>query len=454
MPEAATAGRATRAPARKLFGTDGVRGVAGEFLTAELALALGRAATATAAAEAPQVLIVRDTRESGEMLEAALAAGVAAAGGQALLGGVLPTPGASLLLRRYGFDLAAVVSASHNPYRDNGIKFFGPDGTKLSDEHEERLEQLVDDEHAGAAIHPGRVRELHGAGADYMRALETRFQGLDLSGMRVLLDCAHGATYQVAPEIFRRLKADVRTIAAEPDGRNINENCGSTHVETLAERVGEGGFDVGFAFDGDGDRVLAIDRNGTVVDGDELIALAALHLRERGSLQGGGVAVTVMTNYGFHQAMAEHEVGVAITPVGDRHVLAELLRRGWSLGGEQSGHIIDTNFVPAGDGTAAALLTLEALAGRDLAARGATMRKLPQKLVNVRVADRGAIEGATAVWEAAERESRALEGRGRVLIRPSGTEPLVRVMVEAPDAAECEAITQRLVDTVRSEIGG
>jgi phosphoglucosamine mutase len=440
----------------KLFGTDGVRGVAGEFLTADLALALGRAAAATSESPSPQVLIVRDTRESGEMLEAALAAGVAAAGGQALLGGVLPTPGASLLLRRFGFDLAAVVSASHNPYRDNGIKFFGPDGTKLSDELEARVEELVDthDDHAGAAEHPGHVKELHGAEGDYLRELESRFADLDLSGTRVLLDCAHGATFRVAPEIFRRLKADVDAFATEPDGRNINDGVGSTHVEALAAKVTEGGYDLGFAFDGDGDRVLAVDSAGAVVDGDELIALSALHLRDRQALPGDGVAVTVMTNYGFHQAMREHGIDVATTPVGDRHVLKELLQRGWALGGEQSGHIIDTSFVPAGDGTAAALLALEALGGKGarLAERGA-MEKLPQKLVNVRVADRDAVKNAAAVWDAVERESQALEGRGRVLIRPSGTEPLVRVMVEAPGEDEVGDVCDRLVAIVEQELG-
>jgi phosphoglucosamine mutase len=439
----------------KLFGTDGVRGVAGEFLTADLALALGRAAAATSPAQAPQVLIVRDTRESGEMLETALAAGIAAAGGQALLGGVLPTPGAPLLLRRFGFDLAAVVSASHNPYQDNGIKFFGPEGTKLSDDQEAGIEELVAtrDDHAGAAEHPGHVKELHGAEADYLRELESRFKDLDLSGTRVLLDCANGATHRVAPEIFRRLKAGVDSFATEPDGRNINDGVGSTHVEALAQRVTDGGYDVGFAFDGDGDRVLAVDKNGATVDGDELIALAAVHLRERNALPGGGVAVTVMTNYGFHQAMREAGIEVATTKVGDRYVLQELLQRGWALGGEQSGHIIDTGFVPSGDGIAAALLALEALKGDGaaLAERGA-MQKLPQKLVNVRVADREAINGATAVWDAVDAESKALEGRGRVLIRPSGTEPLVRVMVEAPDATECDEICSRLVAKVEEEL--
>ncbi|MEA2350406.1 MAG: phosphoglucosamine mutase, partial [Thermoleophilaceae bacterium] len=279
------------APAR-LFGTDGVRGVAGEFLTAELALSLGRAATAIAPADAPQVLIVRDTRESGEMLEAALAAGIAAAGGHALLGGVLPTPGAALLVRRFGFDLAAVVSASHNPYRDNGIKFFGPDGTKLGDEQEAEMERLVAAAGDDAEAADGRVRELHGAGGDYLRELHSRFAGLDLSKRSVLLDCAHGATYRVAPEIFRRLGARVEATAVEPDGRNINDGVGSTHVDALAERMRAGDFDAGFAFDGDGDRLLAVDRAGAVVDGDELIALAALHLRAAGRLPGDGVAVT------------------------------------------------------------------------------------------------------------------------------------------------------------------
>src|SRR3954468_12645061 len=436
--------------AEKLFGTDGVRGVAGDFLTADLALALGRAAASTSPAEAPQVLIVRDTRESGEMLEAAIAAGVAAAGGHALLGGVLPTPGASLLVRRYQFDVAAVVSASHNPFRDNGIKFFGPSGTKLSDEQEAEIEARVASPPAGERF--GHVRELHGAVGDYLRELEVRFESLDLSGRRVLLDCPNGGTYRAAPEIFRRLGAHVEAIATEPDGRNINEGVGSTHVEALAARVTEGRFDIGFAFDGDGDRVLAVDRRGGVVDGDELIALAALHLRESGRLPGDGVAVTVMTNFGFHQAMRNAGIDVATTSVGDRYVLAELLERGWALGGEQSGHIIDTGFVPSGDGVASALLTLEALGEGDLADRGA-MRKLPQLLVNVRVRDPEALGDAAAVWEAVEGESRALDGRGRVLVRPSGTEPVVRVMVEAPEEGECRMIVERLVKIVESELG-
>jgi len=405
----------------------------------------------TLGAAAPRVLVIRDTRESGEMLEAALAAGVASAGGEALLGGILPTPAAPLLLRRYGFDLAAVLSASHNPFEDNGIKFFGADGNKLSDASELAIEQGLEGGPAGRAG-TGRIRALHGTLDDYLRALAERFSTLDLSGLDVLLDCANGATFRAAPEIFRRLGASVTTLADAPDGRNINLDSGSTHVERLAGAVLAGGHHVGFSFDGDGDRVLAVDRIGAVVDGDELIALAALHLREARRLPGNGVAVTVMTNYGFHAAMREAGIEVATTAVGDRYVLEELLRRGWALGGEQSGHVIELGFAPSGDGIASALLTLEALRGSDLADRAA-MEKLPQRLVNVRVRDRRAAQQAPPVREAIEREQRGLEGRGRVLVRPSGTEALVRVMVEAPTAEEADAVCGRLVDVVRAEAG-
>jgi phosphoglucosamine mutase len=438
--------------ARRLFGTDGVRGVAGELLTAELALALGRAAVEQIGAEHPRVLLIRDTRESGEMLEAALAAGVASAGGDVLLGGVLPTPGAPLLIATRGFDLAAVISASHNPYRDNGIKFFGADGYKLSDATEEAIEDRLD----APPLPPtriGRIDRIRGTDSEYLAAIADRFDTLDLSGTKVLLDCANGATFNVAPAIFRRLRAQVTVLNDEPDGRNINEGSGSTHVEALAAPMREGGHDIGFAFDGDGDRVLAVDRNGVVVDGDELIALAALHLRAAGRLPGNGVAVTVMTNYGFHTAMRDAGIEVATTGVGDRYVLEELRRRGWALGGEQSGHIIDLGFNRSGDGIAAALLTLEALAGGDLAERHA-MQRLPQRLVNVPVADRDAAMASDELDEAVARESAALEGRGRVLVRPSGTEQLVRVMVEAPTEDEADDTCARLVDVVRQASGG
>jgi phosphoglucosamine mutase len=438
---------------RHLFGTDGVRGRAGEFLTAELALALARAAVARGESERPQVLIVRDTRESGEMLESAIAAGVTAAGGDALLGGILPTPAAPLLVLRHRLDLAAVISASHNPYEDNGIKLFAADGFKLDDDTEHAIEAELE-RPPPVPDRIGHVRRLHGALEDYLRELHTRFAELDLTGRRILLDCANGATYRAAPEIMRRLGAEVTVLADEPDGRNINDGCGSTHLDSVIEEIRAEGQDAAFAFDGDGDRVLAVDRNGTVVDGDELVALAALHLRAADRLPGNGVAVTVMTNYGFHTAMSEAGVEVATTAVGDRYVLDELRRRGWALGGEQSGHIIDLGFAPSGDGIASALLTLEALGGRDLADRDA-MAKLPQRLVNIRAPDRAslraAIENAT-VCEAIEREQQALAGRGRVLVRASGTEPLVRVMVEAPSDEETDAVCDRLAELVRRTI--
>jgi phosphoglucosamine mutase len=432
---------------KKLFGTDGVRGEAGTFLTAELATALGRAAATAVEPERPQVLIVRDTRESGPMLESALAAGIAAAGGDALLAGVLPTPAAAIGVRRLGLDLAAVVSASHNPYADNGIKFFDARGTKLDDELEARVEALVGE--AGTPVRAGRVRELNGGLEDYLRELEAAFP-LDLGGRRVVLDCANGATHRAGPAIFERLGAEVVAIGTEPDGRNINAGCGSTHIEALRGKVVEAGAEIGFAFDGDGDRVLAVDAAGRLHDGDELIALSALGRAARGELS-GGVVVTVMTNYGFHRAMEEEGIEVAVTPVGDRHVIDEMRRRGWSLGGEQSGHIIASDFVATGDGIAAALMTMRELGARRLE-EAVPMRKLPQKLVNVEVAEREAVNEATAVWEAVEHENEALEGSGRVLLRPSGTEPLVRVMVEAPSAQQADEVCERLAALVRAEL--
>jgi phosphoglucosamine mutase len=439
--------------ARQLFGTDGVRGRAGYFLTADLALALGRTAVARSEAERPQVLIIRDTRESGEMLESAIAAGVAAAGGDAWLAGVLPTPAAPLLVRRHGLDLAAVISASHNPYEDNGIKLFAADGFKLHDDTEHEIEAELETAPPPPA-HIGRVRPFDGALEDYLHQIQERFSGLDLSGLRVLLDCANGATFQAAPEIFRRLGANVDVLADQPDGLNINQGCGSTHLDGVVERVSGGGYDVAFAFDGDGDRVLAVDENGAVVDGDELIALAALHLRDQGRLPGGGVAVTVMTNYGFHRAMEAAQIDVATTAVGDRYVLDELRRRGWALGGEQSGHIIDLGFGPSGDGIASALLTLEALGARKLADRSA-MEKLPQRLVNIRAADRAGLAAAMSnpgVEDAVAREYAGLSGRGRVLVRVSGTEPLIRVMVEAPSQEETDEVCARLQQVVETAL--
>ncbi|HKH42910.1 MAG TPA: phosphoglucosamine mutase [Solirubrobacterales bacterium] len=431
---------------RKLFGTDGVRGPVGDLLTPDLAVRLGRAAALRAEAERPQILIVRDTRESGPMLEEALAAGVAAGGGDAMLGGVLPTPAASVLARRLRFDLAGVVSASHNPYADNGIKFFDSRGIKLDDETEAAIEAALD-EPTGERV--GGVRQLEGAFDDYIRELRASFQ-LDLSGMRIALDCANGATHRAAPAIFGALGADLELTGTEPDGRNINEGCGSTHPEALIDLVRSSGAQIGFAYDGDGDRMLAVDGAGKLHDGDDLIALIAKDLQRRGELE-GGVAVTVMTNYGFLSTMEETGIEVEQTKVGDRYVIEALRERDWSLGGEQSGHIVWTDFTPTGDGIAASLLVLRALAGRPLEDTE-PFKRLPQLLENVRVADRGAIDDAAALWSAVEEENEKLAGRGRVLVRASGTEPLLRVMVEAPDAEECEAVTRRLVDLAKREL--
>lgn len=440
-------------PTRTLFGTDGIRGRVGKDLTAELALAIGRAGTESLrksrGVARPRALIIRDPRESGPMLEAALAAGIAEAGGEVYLGGVLPTPAAALISGRHGFDLAAVVSASHNPFHDNGIKLFGGDGGKLDDATEAGIEALIH-EPPPASGEPGRIRELRGAEEDYLRALQSHFR-LDLSGLRVILDCANGATSKVAGEIFRRLGAEVELLANEPDGRNINDRCGSTDPALLSAKVASDPARVGFAFDGDGDRVLAVDAEGEPFDGDEMIALIAADRARRGNL-GGGVAVTVMSNYGFHQAMAEAGVEVEVTAVGDRYVLEALREKNWRLGGEQSGHIISTDFAPTGDGIAAALMVLEALDGRDLASARA-MTKLPQVLVNVEVADRDAVAGAEAVWSEVERLNGELEGKGRVLLRPSGTEPLVRVMAEAPSRGQAEEICDSLAALVRESLG-
>lgn len=429
---------------RQLFGTDGVRGVAGEVLTASLALSLGRAAVSELGAQ--RLLILRDTRSSGPMLEAALAAGAASVGAAVCTGGVLPTPAAPLLARRLGFDLAAVISASHNPFHDNGIKFFGADGDKLSDDEEARIEARLRADTGTGTVH-GETSRLVGAAEDYLRELAVRFGGLDLRGVRVALDCANGATYHVAPEIFRRLGAEVTATHVTPNGENINAGCGSTHLQSLIALMKEGAHDIGFAFDGDGDRMLAVDRTGAVVDGDELIALAARHLAATGTLD-GGVAVTVMTNFGFHRSMQQLGIEVEITGVGDRYVLEALRERSWRLGGEQSGHIIDRAFCPSGDGVASALLTLEALAGNDLSARDG-MTKMPQVLVNVPVPDRDAALQDADVLAARDEVASALGNDGRILLRASGTEQLVRVMVEAPTHEQAVALCEQVADRVR-----
>jgi len=429
---------------RNLFGTDGVRGPAGEVLTAELALSLGRAAGTLAAGRHPRALIVRDTRESGPMLEGALALGLAQAGVDVELGGVAPTPAAAIAVRRAGFALAAVISASHNPWQDNGIKFFGPDGHKLTDERESEIEALLN---AGPVPREqGEISQSAATVFGYVEALIERYGKLDLSGKRILLDCANGAAYAIAPEIFRALGAEVTVLGDRPDGRNINAGVGSTHPDALLGALD--GHDAAFAFDGDADRLLACDRNGRLLDGDDLLVLAAGHLKAAGRLPGPGVAVTQMSNFGVRGALAAAGIELTETAVGDRYLLTALRERDWALGAEPSGHLIDRNFAPSGDGISAALLALEALGGRDLA-EVEPFEKLPQVLRNVSVAGAARVAASHPDVRVAVRDAEAaLAGRGRVLVRPSGTEPLVRVMAEAPSADEAAEVCGALAATV------
>jgi phosphoglucosamine mutase len=428
------------------FGTDGVRGRVGDELTPELVLALGRAAARVLGGD--RFLVGRDPRRSGPLLEGALTAGLAAEGATVERLGVLPTPAVAALAAAEGVP-GAVISASHNAWVDNGVKLFGAGGRKLDDAAEARLEAELDRPAAprsGEAI--GAVVDRADAAAGYVDRLVGTLDGRRLDGLSVVLDCANGAASAVGPTALRRLGADVDVIAADPDGRNINDGCGSTAPGALAERVLAVGADAGLAVDGDADRVVAVDAQGRVVDGDHLMAVCALDLAERGLLAERTVVVTVMTNLGFRLAMAEHDVRVVETPVGDRYVLEALESGRWSLGGEQSGHVIFRDLATTGDGLLTGIQVLDAVrrSGRSLGDLAAVMRSLPQVLRNVPVARRGLDVGAVLAGEVAAEEARL--GQGRVLLRPSGTEPVVRVMVEAGTAEEAEAAAARLADAV------
>lgn len=441
---------------RKYFGTDGIRGIANEFLTAELALAVGRAVVAVLPVEAPRIIIGRDTRLSGPMLESSLVAGISSAGGQAELAGVLPTPAIASLIISQNADAGAMISASHNPYKDNGIKFFGDTGFKLTDEQEARIEQHIYHEStsSSSSSEPGPVCLFNQPLDLYLESLLPRFD-LDLSGLRILLDCANGATYESSPRALRQLGADIDVIGDVPDGYNINQDCGSTHIHALQEQVRADGFDVGFAYDGDGDRVIAVDAAGEVVDGDFIMAIIADYLKQQGRLPGDTVITTVMTNLGFHLAMRELGIMVKTTDVGDRYVLEEMLRGGYGLGGEQSGHIINLDTGTTGDGLASSLLLLEIMttSGAPLAELAKVMQRLPQKLVNIEVADKGSLEDATDIWEAVSKQEELLGDDGRVLVRPSGTEPLVRVMVEATTIESCHEACDHIAMVVEASLG-
>ena len=419
--------------ARRYFGTDGVRGVMGEDLTVELVERLGKAATLWV--DGGRVFVGRDTRGSGPELEEAFARGVVEAGGTAVLAGVLPTPAVALL----ALDLGVVVTASHNPPEYNGLKFFTAGGDKLTDAQEEEIEALVDADGRGG----GEIDRVGVATESYAEHVMERF-GSDLTGLRIAVDCANGAYSGVAPDAFARLGAEVTAVANTPDGTNINVGCSATDLALLRRTVVAGGLDLGVAFDGDGDRMLAVDAGGGVVDGDAILAVLALDLAV------DVVAVTVMTNLGFHRLMANRGIRVVTTDVGDRYVLEALRREKALLGGEQSGHLIYLDGHVTGDGLAAALLLCRALRGRSLADAAAVMHRYPQVKRNLRVRDRTI---PSRVAEEVERLNADLDGGGRVLVRPSGTEPVIRVLAEAESAGKAEELCGTIAALVSRELG-
>jgi phosphoglucosamine mutase len=419
---------------RRYFGTDGVRGIVGEDLTPELVEQLGRAVTLWS--DGGRVFVGRDTRGSGEELEEAFGRGIVSAGGNAVLAGVLPTPAVALL----ALDLGAVISASHNPPEYNGVKLFDGQGRKLTDAAEEEIEALFDVPFAG---NPGQVDHVGVAEESYLDHIVERF-GTDLGGLKIVVDCANGAYSGIAPTAFERLGAEVTAIGCDPDGTNINVGCGATDLSTLQQTVTSSRADLGVAFDGDGDRMLAVDARGEVVDGDQILAILMLHLGV------DLVAVTVMANLGLHRLAEEHGIRVVTTDVGDRYVLEALRRENGVLGGEQSGHIIYLRDHVTGDGLAAALLLCGALGGRTLEEAADVMPRFPQAKENIRVAGKALSE---AVSEEVERLNKRFDGRGRVLVRPSGTEPVIRVLAEAETVPEAEEACATISALVRRELG-
>ncbi len=436
------------------FGTDGVRGVANVELTSELVTALGRAAARVLGSDEPFV-IGRDTRRSGPMLEAALVAGLCAEGADVMLAGVLPTPGVAHAARERGAP-AAVISASHNPFADNGIKLFAPGGRKIPEPLEREVEQEL---RALAVSQPEPGPEGFGVGVssehrtaldDYVAMLVDSLQGRQLTHLHVVLDCGNGAAFRAAPTALRALGATVDVIHASPDGVNINAGCGSTHPQQLQEAVLVSRADVGLAFDGDADRMIAVDERGQLVDGDEILAIAAIDLHDRTLLRGNAIVATVMSNMGLRRALEPYGITVIETPVGDRNVLDVLEQRNLALGGEQSGHVIYADHATTGDGTLTGIFLLDTMArrGRKLSELASVVTRVPQVLRNVAVERADALARDAAFWSRVRDVDEELGDDGRVLVRPSGTEPLVRVMVEATDPEAAEATAERLVDLV------
>lgn len=438
---------------KKFFGTDGIRGKVGDHpITAEFMLKLGWAAGRVFAKEGKsKILIGKDTRISGYMFESALEAGLSAAGVDILLLGPMPTPAIAYLTRTFKADAGIVISASHNPYYDNGIKFFSPDGTKLADETELAIEAELEKQiETVSSDKLGKARRIEDAGGRYVEFCKSTVSGLDLSGLKIVLDCAHGATYDVAPKVFRELGAEVQVIGSEPDGLNINREVGSTHPQLLCETVVMEQADLGIAFDGDGDRVMMVDQKGNAVDGDELLFLIARHQKQAGLLK-GGVVGTLMTNLGLELALAELDIPLKRAKVGDRYVMEELYNNDWMLGGENSGHLVCRDVTTTGDGIVSALQVLVALvdSGQSLLEARQGMTKLPQIMINVRMSEKREVVSLPEVQKALVSAEQNLGRNGRVLLRPSGTEPLVRVMVEGKDLQQVEQVCQQLADTVR-----
>jgi phosphoglucosamine mutase len=444
----------------RLFGTDGVRGLANAQLTAELALDLSVSAAhvlaerGTFQGHRPFAVLGTDTRVSGQFLSAAVVAGLTSAGVDVLLLGDLPTPGVAYLTGALGADLGVMLSASHNPMPDNGLKFLARGGVKLDDVIEDAIEQRMRepwDRPTGAAV--GRFRTHETAAEEYAAHLDSTVSH-DLAGLRVVLDCANGAASVAGPKALRDAGADVVAINAEPDGVNINDGCGSTHLDVLQKAVVEHGAHVGFALDGDADRCLAVDAEGNVVDGDQILAILALALRERGELHADTVVATVMSNLGFVQAMRAEGIGVRQTKVGDRYVLEAMKAHGYTLGGEQSGHVIMSRHATTGDGILTALQVLDRMAatGRSIADLAAVMTRLPQVLVNVRGVDKARADEDYVLAAAVAEAEAELGDSGRVLLRPSGTEPLVRVMVEAATGEQASEIAERLAGVVKAQL--
>lgn len=446
----------------ELFGTDGIRGVANTELTPELAFKVGMAAARVLAAKngkSPKILVGMDTRRSGTMLEAALVAGITSAGGDAVCAGVIPTPGVAYLTKKYGLDAGAVISASHNPFADNGIKFFGSEGYKFNDETELEIEKLILNPDTLKMPRPsgggvGVRFEAEEAVDDYVEFLKSLADTDGLSGISVALDCANGATYKAGPVLFFELGANVSVISNEPDGENINLRCGSTHLEALQKQVLEYETDIGIAFDGDGDRCLAVDENGDTVDGDEIMAIIGNYLKEQGMLPHNTITVTVMSNLGFMLMGKEKGISIVQTKVGDRYVLEEMQDKGYMLGGEQSGHILQLNRATTGDGllTALTLVTIMKKTGKKLSELKRVMEKFPQVLVNASVPNEKknkCLENSDVINAISALESK-FEGQGRVLVRPSGTEPLVRVMIEGRDLSEITREAELLAKMLES----